>query len=342
MSVDRLILNEPPLVVLKSLVKLLGDHASAAYLQQVHFRSRTDHDGHKWAVQTAEEWCEDVCLTLKQLRRVVERCVELGIVVRDTVKASSYDQTVWTRVDYVALNALMEGADRGSPNGQPRERPEGQPLHPSRGVENNPSCSSDDERPLSEFNEWWNVWPKKVGRPVALKAYEKARKQGATREQMLDAARAVAEKWEVMPKSERQYIPYPATWLNQQRFLDEPDPTLDTLIEARKWYREARPWFQRRVLSAAPDPDTRDRMEDGLLAALHALMLDGYGAGEGLIRLAIAARKGGPSPFNARVLRESSLAPRFEGRPRRWQDEDAEPMDEILERAFRNGIWVQR
>lgn len=64
------------------------------------------------------------------------------------------------------------------------------------------------------------AYPRKVGRSAALKAILKAMQtEGSARLLSLvqDYAKAVS-RW---PASERQFVPHPATWFNQGRYLDD-------------------------------------------------------------------------------------------------------------------------
>jgi hypothetical protein len=85
------------------------------------------------------------------------------------------------------------------------------------------------EKPLSktalakqiaeDFNEWYAIYPKHVGRGAAVNSYTKARKNGATAEQLMAGARRyAAERKGEDPKFTAQ----PATWLNQERWTDDP------------------------------------------------------------------------------------------------------------------------
>ena len=69
------------------------------------------------------------------------------------------------------------------------------------------------------FDEWWEACPKKVGKGAARTAYAKAVKKSdpAT---LLSGIRAASMIWS-RDKTEKRYIPNPATWLNQERWEDE-------------------------------------------------------------------------------------------------------------------------
>lgn len=87
-----------------------------------------------------------------------------------------------------------------------------------------------EERPLSkaalakqlaeDFSAWYSVYPKHVGRGAAVNSYTRARKNGATIEELLAGARRYAAE---RKGQEPQYTAAPATWLNQERWTDDPD-----------------------------------------------------------------------------------------------------------------------
>jgi len=70
------------------------------------------------------------------------------------------------------------------------------------------------------FESFWKEYPKKVGKGAALKAWGRIRPSNGTREGILAAVRT-QKTWEQWTKDNGQYIPNPATWLNQKRWEDE-------------------------------------------------------------------------------------------------------------------------
>ncbi len=76
---------------------------------------------------------------------------------------------------------------------------------------------------LIEFDAWWDLYPRKVGKQAAKGVYQRVRKTGVAAEVLLAA---VAEQcktiWADAIRSGNQtYIPHPRTWLNQGRWEDE-------------------------------------------------------------------------------------------------------------------------
>ena len=71
-----------------------------------------------------------------------------------------------------------------------------------------------------EFEEFWKVYPRKVGKKAALKAWRKAEDRPALDAILTSLKKATSSvDW---TKDGGQFIPYPATWINQARWDDEP------------------------------------------------------------------------------------------------------------------------
>jgi predicted transcriptional regulator len=73
--------------------------------------------------------------------------------------------------------------------------------------------TKDKEKHLEGFDEFWNLYPKKIAKADAIKAWNKATKK-KTADELLKLTRAYAEG--KLP--EDKYIPYPASWLNKELY----------------------------------------------------------------------------------------------------------------------------
>lgn len=79
--------------------------------------------------------------------------------------------------------------------------------------------------PLEQrFETFWKAYPKKTGKGAAEKSFEKIRPTKELFAEMMAALEAVktSEQWQ---KDSGQFIPNPATWLNQKRWEDSPSST---------------------------------------------------------------------------------------------------------------------
>ena len=70
------------------------------------------------------------------------------------------------------------------------------------------------------FKQFWTAYPKKQGKGAAEKAWMKLKPSEALTNQMLEALE-LAKKCTQWNRDGGQYIPNPATWLNQKRWEDE-------------------------------------------------------------------------------------------------------------------------
>ena len=79
--------------------------------------------------------------------------------------------------------------------------------------------ASSDKLALSKFDEFWKVYPRKVGKGHARIAFVKSLKL-VEADILIEAAATFAR---VSKCTEKKYIPHPTTWLNAERWDDEVD-----------------------------------------------------------------------------------------------------------------------
>ena len=74
---------------------------------------------------------------------------------------------------------------------------------------------------VTDFDRFWQAYPRRTAKKDAWKAWQKLAPEAALVEQILKAL-----VWQVRQadwlKDGGTYIPYPATWLRQERWDDEP------------------------------------------------------------------------------------------------------------------------
>ena len=73
--------------------------------------------------------------------------------------------------------------------------------------------------PDISFDEFWKIYPRKVGKGQARKAFKAALKKTT-----LEVILAGVETMKADPLLESEFTPHPATWLNGERWLDDPQP----------------------------------------------------------------------------------------------------------------------
>jgi hypothetical protein len=87
---------------------------------------------------------------------------------------------------------------------------------------------------MQGFDEWYEMYPRKVAKKVAQKAW--VRLTESEKREAMEALPKHIKYWK-LHGTEKEFIPHPATWLNQGRASDEIDLTPK---EAKKpklpWY----------------------------------------------------------------------------------------------------------
>lgn len=82
------------------------------------------------------------------------------------------------------------------------------------------------DEPLDDaggFDAWYAAYPRKRSRADAHKAYRQAlRRRGVTPRMLLDAALRLASDPNLPTGDDRQFIPYPGSWLRAEGYLDGP------------------------------------------------------------------------------------------------------------------------
>lgn len=91
---------------------------------------------------------------------------------------------------------------------------------PNNKGDNKSSDNKEINNILSEFESLWKIYPRKIGKPKALKAYQKARKNGVTFEDVQMGINNYLEEIKAK-KTETEYIKHGSTWFNGECWNDE-------------------------------------------------------------------------------------------------------------------------
>ena len=103
----------------------------------------------------------------------------------------------------------------------------------------NTSSSADEPGESDDFKDFWENYPRKIGKGKARERYQE-QLETASPDVLLDAVKNFAEECRVQ-QTEKRYIPYPSTWLNQGRWKDygvAPKPAAGKVHQASMWAEE--------------------------------------------------------------------------------------------------------
>jgi hypothetical protein len=157
----------------------------------------------------------------KRVRTFLKRLEKVGMIA---IQAGRL-QTVITICNYNSYQGCFdsEGRQTGPQTGWQRARkgPEEEEIK----EEKNRNIARDAKNPKGwpeeGFVRWYALYPRKKDRGAAEKAFTKARARGLIGFDELLAATSRFVEW--TNDQEPQFIKYPATWLNSDSYLNEPD-----------------------------------------------------------------------------------------------------------------------
>jgi len=117
----------------------------------------------------------------------------------------------------------------------------------------------------ADFEAFWEAYPRKVGKGAARKAYGQAVKKTPPASILTALA---GFDWSPDPK----FIPYPATWLNQERWLDVKEVRTDAQSRESEQKLNSAAFMVRRKIHAAwlSDHHVRDCLQAGLVTEAEA------------------------------------------------------------------------
>lgn len=229
--------NEPFVAVFPSLVReLKGDVTAAAVLQHIHFRSQSheaveDESGGIWYPVSIEHLADEIGVSFKQARRVTIKLSESGYLKIEKlggIDRRNYYQVIMEKGKCICPN----GHDGTAPNGHDATYPNGAVVLSTNKTkevfkeyiltdapESNVSVREKANDAPHGFTEFWKIYPRKVGKADAKKAFIKALKKVDVTELIEGAQRLAAD-----PNLDIKYCPHATSWLNGERWADEAPP----------------------------------------------------------------------------------------------------------------------
>lgn len=101
------------------------------------------------------------------------------------------------------------------------------------------SGSSERESRSDRFDEFWDAYPRKVGKKKARAKFTAAIKAAGDAQRVIDGARRLAADPNLPDK---QFIPHPTTWLERGGWDDEPLPSRSPSRQVSQRKSEAEQW----------------------------------------------------------------------------------------------------
>jgi len=181
--------------------------------------SIADHQGELGAWPSIETLAKMVNSSPRSVQRDIQDLIELGELVVEFRSAPTYGPYKANRY-FVNLPGVTDGVSGVTKTASEvtdsesevtelaSEVTAGGVLTLNRTIKETSKKTSNDR-----FDEFWNLYPKKVAKADALKAWNKALKR-KTADELIGLTKAYSES--KLP--DITYIPYPASWLNKELY----------------------------------------------------------------------------------------------------------------------------
>lgn len=155
-------------------------------------------------------------LTVKQVRTALDHLIGTGEVASKSY--SKYRVITVVKYDVYQDEGKQNGSQRAS-KGQ-AEGKQGASEGQQYKKDNKEIKEKGNNNTSCPFDRFWSVYPRKEAKAKAKVAFEKIKPDEELLLKMIDAVEK-QKKTDQWTRDGGQYIPHPATWLNQRRWEDE-------------------------------------------------------------------------------------------------------------------------
>lgn len=181
------------------------------------------HDGRYWTFNSNKALCEHYpYMSGKAIRGAIQKLIDAGLLITGNYNKLPFDRTMWYALTDDG-NRLFRKGNIDFPKKANDNSPKGQMTNAQKGRAIPDTLDSKDTNigQSNGFTEFWKAYPRKVAKQTAVKAWGKTGaddSQALTATILADVRRRVDGEWN---DKDVQYIPHPATYLNQRRWEDE-------------------------------------------------------------------------------------------------------------------------
>lgn len=169
--------------------------------------------------------------SVRKWNSIRERLIEAGKIA--SVEGYLTNYRAVSELESLAKLQDKQRENRSRPNKiKEIESPPFNHTEPDTDTERNKKRARENALAAS-FDEFWNSWPNKVGKPAARKAWPRALAAAGS----VDVINAGVRRYIAAKPPDRNWL-NPATFLNQERWNDEPATTGDEsggYVELPKW-----------------------------------------------------------------------------------------------------------
>lgn len=203
------------------IAKQVGVNAAVIYQNIIFWteknvaNNRNVHDDYVYCYNSIEAWGKLIpYLSASQIRTAIKHLVEAKLIVETNLNEKKYDRTKWYGVPLEAFCEKSQFHLSNFANGFVKNR---KPIPDSKPDNKPDTNSSSNDEVDYYFDQLWSLYPRKVGKGQARKAFKAASKKA----DFYDLLPKLMDYVQTLEGKDKQYIPHLATWLNGERWEDE-------------------------------------------------------------------------------------------------------------------------
>ena len=190
-----------------------------------------DERGEAWPSQ--ERLAKDTSQTDRAVRGHLAALEKAGIIRRK----KRYDGKGKRTSDLITINRKNLPEEKTTTGKNTSSLPEASSGNPSLepSLSKKTSSSSLTRAGSAEFDQWWGWYPHQVGKGAARKAFETAIKKTD-----LQTLIAGVQQYQATKPSDQKWC-NPTTWLNQERWTDQPAVVQPVQVDAQRFRHRGQP-----------------------------------------------------------------------------------------------------
>lgn len=215
-----LLRSDGSIVINKKLAKLIGLNEAIIYGELVsrycYFEDKNQLTEDGYFFNTIESLQEATSLNEYSQRKAIRALIEYGLIFQEVrgVPAKRYFKINFTNQFFNIYGTIPLKSEELDV-----QNLKGNNIIPNNA---NKSVNKKEESPekIADFDVFWNSYPRKVEKAKSRKIWEKIKPDDDLLKKMLGSLEVAKESIE-WTKDNGQFIPYPTTWLNGERWEDE-------------------------------------------------------------------------------------------------------------------------
>lgn len=186
------------------------------WIQQNEANETNFFDGHYWTYNSRRAYRELFpYMSERQINTAFQKLIDAGLIITGNYNKVAYDRTLWYALTKKGKSILhfdiMDSAEVSNGNGENVT-----PI-PNINTDENTDVNTDIS---AEFEALWKLYPRKLGKAKAEKAYKKARENGVTFAKVERGIKLYCAQIFAL-KTEEKFVKHGSTWFNGECWNDD-------------------------------------------------------------------------------------------------------------------------